>query len=397
MVFFDHFLMDLNFCPPQPIYPGMSTISRLVGAWSKDARDEPAQPGGTEANLDGALDTVSGMLRTMGAESFAINDEVDTIDFEALCAAFARHVENGAAVPAWEIPQDPAGRRAWNRIRRFFTDRRKAETRFVTERLHDYRGIVEDLVSGLRNVVQRDQKTEDTICQRLEFVQEAVEAGDLARIRDSVAETVRKVEETFAEQKQEYEQRLNELNERMASLRQDLVDAREEMQRDSLTDAFNRGAFDKAIQRNVNMHHVLQQPITLLLIDVDHFKSVNDKFGHAAGDEVLRKLGDCLARSFIRKSDFVARFGGDEFAVILPDTRAAHAARLVESFLRRAEAIRLNSGPDEVLVTCSVGYTEVSDEDTVEALVARADEALYKAKSAGRNRAEFLEFSGAER
>ncbi len=374
----------------------MSTISRLVGALSKDARDEQAQPDGAEANLDGALDTVSGMLRVMGAESFTIDDEIDTIDFEALCAAFARHVENGSAVPAWEVPQDPAGRRAWNRVRRFFTDRRKAETRFVTERLHDYRGIVEDLVSGLRNVVQRDKQTEDTICERLELVQEAVDAGDLARIRDSVADTVRKVEETFAEQKREYEDRLAELNERMASLRQDLVDAREEMQRDSLTDAFNRGAFDQAIQRNVNMHHVLQQPITVLLIDIDHFKAVNDKFGHAAGDEALRKLGDCLARSFIRKSDFVARYGGDEFAVILPDTSATHAGKLIESFLRRAEAIRLNSGPDEALVTCSVGYTEVADDDTVEALLARTDEALYKAKSAGRNRAEFLGFGDIE-
>lgn len=374
----------------------MSTISRLVGALSRDARDEDERPTGAEDNFDGALDTVSGMLRVMGSESFPIDDEIDTIDFEALCGAFARHVANGSAVPAWEIPQDPAGRRAWNRVRRFFTDRRKAEARFVTERLHDYRGIVEELVSGLRNVVQRDKQTEDTICERLEIVQQAVDAGDLSRIRDSLAETVQSVEETFAEQKREYEERLAELNDRMASLRQDLVDAREEMQRDSLTDAFNRGAFDKAIQRNVNMHHVLQQPITLLLIDVDHFKGVNDRYGHAAGDEVLRKLGDCMARSFIRKSDFVARYGGDEFAVILPDTRATHAAKLIESLLRRAEAIRLASGPDEVLVTCSVGYTEVSDEDTVETLLARADEALYKAKSAGRNCAEFVESGGIE-
>ena len=379
-----------------PIYSDMSTISRLVGALSKDARDDELRPTGAEANLDGALDTVSAMLRVMGSESFAIEAEIDTIDFQALCAAFARHVENGSAVPEWEVPQDPAGRRAWNRVRRFFVDRRKAENRFVSERLHDYRGIVEDLVSGLRNVVQRDKLTEDTICQRLEFVQEAVDAGDLARIRDSVAETVQKVEETFAEQKREYEERLAELNERMASLRQDLVDAREEMQRDSLTDAFNRGAFDKAIQRNLNMHHVLQQPVTLLLIDIDHFKNVNDRFGHAAGDEALRKLGDCLARSFIRKSDFVARYGGDEFAVILPDTRAIHAGKLIESLLRRAEAIRLGSGPDEALVTCSIGYTELSDDDTVTSLLARADKALYRAKSAGRNRAEFLELGDIE-
>ncbi len=374
----------------------MSTISRLVGALSRDSRDDEEQPNPEEANLDGALDTVSGMLRVMGVEAFAIDDEVDTIDFQALCQAFARHVENGSAVPEWEVPQDPAGRRAWNRVRRFFTDRRKAESRFVTERLHDYRDIVEELVGGLRGVVQRDKQTEDTICKRLEIVQEAVEAGDLNRVRDSLADTVREVEETFAEQKREYEERLQELNERMASLRQDLVDAREEMQRDSLTDAYNRGAFDQAIQRSLNMQHVLQQPVTLLLIDLDNFKNVNDMYGHTAGDEALRKLGDCLARSFIRKSDFVARYGGDEFAVILHDTHATHAEKLIDSLLRRAEDIRLSSVPDESLVTCSVGYTELDDADTVESLLQRADEALYAAKSAGRNRAEFLAISDLE-
>ena len=368
----------------------MSKISRLVGVLSKDTRDGQMQPTVGAANLDGALDTLSSMLRVMGAEAFALDGEDDTVDFQALCAEFARHVENGSAVPSWDVPQDAAGRRAWNRVRRFFNDRRKAESRYVGERLRDYRDIVEELVSGLRNVVQRDKQTEDTICQRLEGVQQAVEDGNLERIRDTLADTIREVEETFAEQKHAYEERLAELNERMANLRQDLVDAREEMQRDSLTNAFNRGAFDQAIQRNLNMHLVLQQPVTLLLIDVDRFKHVNDRFGHAAGDEALRRLGDCLARSFIRKSDFVARYGGDEFAVILPDTRATHAGKLVDSFLRRAAEIRLTAGPDEPLVACSVGYTELDDSDTVATVIERADKALYAAKSGGRNRAEFL-------
>jgi len=370
----------------------MNKISRLVGARSKDAPDNGERPNAEDANLDGALDTVGSMLRIMGSESFPLEDEHDPYEFAQQCQAFARHVENGSAVPTWDVPQQPAGRRAWNRVRQFFTDRRKAESHFVVGRLRDYRGIVEDLVSGLRSVAQRDKTTEDSICQRLEFVQEAVESGDLDKIRDSLAETVREVEETFAEQKRQYEERLEELNDRMANLRQDLVDAREEMQRDSLTDAFNRGAFDQAIQRNLNMHHVLQQPITLLLIDVDNFKQVNDSYGHAAGDEALRALGDCLARSFIRKSDFVARYGGDEFAVILPDTRAENAGRPIDNFLQRAADVRLSSVPDEVVVACSVGYTELHDDDTVETLLKRADKALYMAKSAGRNRGKFLSF-----
>ena len=76
------------------MYLGMSTISRLVGAFSKDERGDRSQPAGSSANLDGALDTVSSMLRVMGSEAFALEDELDTLDFQALCAEFARHVEN---------------------------------------------------------------------------------------------------------------------------------------------------------------------------------------------------------------------------------------------------------------------------------------------------------------
>ncbi len=370
-----------------PIHCCMDLVSKIIKPGSGEPGKRHTR---VEAIADGALDTLSSVIRVMGDESFAIEKDLDPAVFPAMCMEFARHVENGAAVPSFDIPQSEDGKRDWARVRRFFADRRHAEKSFVTERLQDYRSLVDDLVSGLRDIGQRDATTENSVRESLQSIEDAVRSGRLPDIKKALTKTVRRVNETFAEQKRDYEKQLKELNDRMSSMRQDLVAAREEMKRDSLTDAYNRGAFDAAIEQSLNMHFILQQPVTLVLVDLDDFKQVNDTFGHATGDEVLRAVGDCLARSFIRKNDFVARYGGDEFAVILSDTPARHAGRLIERFLNYARDIRVPSAPDQQLVSCSAGYTEINTGDTVEALIKRADRALYDAKSAGRDRSAYL-------
>lgn len=313
-----------------------------------------------------------------------------------MCDEFARHVENGAAVPSVDIPQSADGSREWGHVRRFFADRRSAEKAFVTERLHNYRGLVDDMVSGLRKIGARDNDTEATVKRSLHDIEDAVSTGVLPQIRKALNETIVQVSDTFAQQKKEYEGQLQELNERMSSLRQDLVAAHEEMKRDPLTDAYNRGGFDAAIFQSLNLHFILHQPVTLIMIDLDNFKSVNDTYGHAAGDEVLRAVGECLARSFIRKGDLVARYGGDEFAVILNDTSAEHSHKLVERFLQHMADVRIPYASEDTSVSCSAGYTEIHTSDSVEKLVTRADRALYQAKKEGRNRSVYLPYTEEE-
>ncbi len=372
----------------------MSLVAKIMGSGNGEAgkarKNGKNGAASGESIADGAIDTLSNVLQVMGRESFPLENDIDESVFPEMCTEFAAHVENGAGVPSFDIPASADGTREWAHVRRFFSDRRTAERTFVTERLNDYRGVVEDLVSGLRNIGERDQNTELSVRRNLNRIEDAVGTGVLPEIRKALTQTITKVSETFEEQRRAYEKELAELNNRMSNLRQDLVAAHEEMKRDALTDAYNRGAFDTAISQSLNMHFILNQSVTLLLIDIDKFKHINDTFGHAAGDEVLRGIGETLARSFIRKSDIVARYGGDEFAVILNDTTAKNSENIVERFLTAVRNVTVPYAPEETQVTCSIGYTEVHADDTVESLINRADKALYMAKKNGRNQAAHL-------
>lgn len=353
----------------------------------RDASDDDSDRADEIAN--GAIDTLSSVIRCMGDESFPLDTDRDPDHFPRECADFVRHIENGEAVPSRNIERSVDGRREWPQVRNFFHERRRAERSFVAERIGNYREVVSDLLFGLRRIGERDQATQKRVATSLAAVETAVDSGDLARIRDVVKKTVETVTETFVEQQQAYERQLGELNDRMACLREDLVAAREEMKRDSLTDAFNRGAFDAAIEQTLNTRFALQQPVTLAMIDLDKFKEINDRFGHSCGDQVLRAMGECLARAFIRKSDFVARFGGDEFTVIMNETSAAHAAAVIERFVDAVRRQPVETSAGELMLTCSVGYTELGDGDTPESAVNRADQALYAVKARGGNGAEY--------
>ena len=151
---------------------------------------------------------------------------------------------------------------------------------------------------------------------------------------------------------------------------------------DVLTRLVNRRGFDEALDRFLRGHRESDRAFSLLMVDLDHFKHFNDDFGHLAGDEALRITGELLA-SVLRPQDIAARFGGEEFAVLLPDTGALGARRAAQRLL---EAFRTRAWPHRP-VTVSIGIACVHPGDTAEMLVGRADDALYAAKSAGRDRA----------
>lgn len=153
---------------------------------------------------------------------------------------------------------------------------------------------------------------------------------------------------------------------------------------DWLTELPNRREFETATRRMLAIGERSGQPVSLLLIDVDHFKSVNDNYGHAAGDRVLQALAQVL-RQQLRATDVVARIGGEEFALTAPATSASGALTLAELLRQRLKhaAIRATSKAPEVTVTIGIAQSEAGDDPST--LLRRADRRLYEGKAAGRN------------
>jgi diguanylate cyclase (GGDEF)-like protein len=155
---------------------------------------------------------------------------------------------------------------------------------------------------------------------------------------------------------------------------------------DGLTGALNRSAFMAAGQREMELAQQLGHPLVVLMFDVDHFKTVNDRYGHAGGDLALQHLVATL-RSGIRDDDVLGRLGGEEFAVVLIADSPNVAEEIAERLRSRVEATRLAFGESVIEMTISVGlaFGQATDR-TIEHVIARADTALYQAKEGGRNR-----------
>lgn len=155
--------------------------------------------------------------------------------------------------------------------------------------------------------------------------------------------------------------------------------------RDGLTGAYNRTAFDATVTREIGLAHRHQTPMSLVVLDIDHFKSVNDTHGHRAGDAVLAAFASAV-QECIRDTDWLFRYGGEEFVVALTSTTPAGALRVAERIREHIAAIAVPVGDVLLRVTASIGLAHLNAKDTAASLFQRADLALYEAKAQGRNR-----------
>jgi diguanylate cyclase (GGDEF)-like protein len=157
---------------------------------------------------------------------------------------------------------------------------------------------------------------------------------------------------------------------------------------DPLSGCFNRRGLNQLAEREVSRAIRQKKEIAVLAIDLDHFKRINDEFGHLTGDEVIREVGDLLRRT-ARDADVVARFGGEEFTILAPDSSEEGAVILAERVMEAFRSYKFRSLPPEVRITTSVGVAAdfARDDEIAKTLLARADEALYVAKHNGRDRA----------
>nr|WP_275444183.1 GGDEF domain-containing protein [Pseudoalteromonas sp. MM17-2] len=154
---------------------------------------------------------------------------------------------------------------------------------------------------------------------------------------------------------------------------------------DGLTKLPNRIAFDERMDLELKHFKRHQTPLCLVVIDVDHFKSINDNYGHSAGDKTLQVLATAMKKS-IRSTDFIARFGGEEFVMLMPNVSINNVVRPLEKLRHTIRSIPFKFKNEQVQITVSIGVTQINADDTALSAFDRADKALYEAKNAGRDR-----------
>jgi diguanylate cyclase len=229
-------------------------------------------------------------------------------------------------------------------------------------------------------------------------MQEAADLDDLKQMLENHLEgligTMDRHQKQREEREQEVATRLQGLAERVAHMEQEAQGYREhlEVQRqkalvDPLTGLPNRAAWGERLEHEICQRQQHGNTLLLAMLDLDHFKRINDNYGHLAGDKVLKIIASVL-RKRLRGTDFVARFGGEEFVLLMPSTAPAAGLKMLEVLRASIEACPFHFKGEPVTITLSSGMTAFRAGEHSDQALKRADQALYRAKSAGRNRVE---------
>ncbi len=168
-------------------------------------------------------------------------------------------------------------------------------------------------------------------------------------------------------------------------LKDDLAEQRLRAQTDPLTGLPNRYSYNERLTQEYNRWRRYRNSLTLVIGDIDLFKNVNDQHGHSFGDQVLKNIAEFLSAG-IRESDFIARFGGEEFVILLPETHIVDATRAMNKLRQGISKLPINNNGETVPISMSFGLSEFENHDTAKDVFVRADKALYRAKEKGRNR-----------
>ena len=357
----------------------------------------------------GAIETLAAVFRAVPAIP-VIAEPAQAAEVYRDHEAWSRHLLTGTPAPGTTDAGN--GRVQWAQAQVFFRERRQAEQLVVQRREREYGALAQDLLAALRAVSHGSGQAQEAVQLTLDRVQTLLASNSVDQLRaefagmaghlcqlmgqlrgefDSQLHDLRARVQAAEQAREQVESEVRELGQHLADMRAALDDARQRMQLDSLTGLFNRGAFDQAIDRYVEIAQAGGHSLALLLVDLDHFKRINDTRGHAVGDSVLRAVSDLLSRTFLRADDFVARYGGEEFAVLLFIDEPAQVDRLVGGLRQRLRQLQVADLGTETVLSCSGGCALLRRDEAGDELLRRADAALYAAKDAGRDCLKFAQ------
>lgn len=271
----------------------------------------------------------------------------------------------------------------------------------LNQRLSQFQGNLEEAQSSYIDSLEEGRTLEGAIRGEVEVLHDDVrEADDLNSLKANVEAKLSALLSKVDQARELREKRDDQVSERLKTMveriqvmeveaqtfRTHLEEQRQQAMIDSLTGLANRAGLQKRMDEEYERWQRYGGQLLLVVLDVDHFKSINDRFGHLAGDKVLRLISMQLSRR-LRKTDYIGRFGGEEFVVLMPGTSLEQGAIALEELRAGIEASPFHFKNEPVPVTISIGYTQFSHGDTLDSVFERADQAMYRAKDQGRNRA----------
>ncbi|MBF0119884.1 MAG: diguanylate cyclase [Desulfobacterales bacterium] len=252
-----------------------------------------------------------------------------------------------------------------------------------------------------RDTFSSNNDFNSTIHEQMEELKTSVNfSKTLAELKTSmvsrlaiIEEAIKKKRDEDVTRKNDSEKQLHILEEEVKLMRSEIAKSHEkikalegEILTDPLTAIYNRRAYDRHLKEEFQRYLRYNNVFSLLIYDIDHFKKINDKYGHAVGDTCIKEIIASI-KPVLRKSDFFARFGGEEFVIILPETKIEDAFLVAEKIRITAEQIQFFHKAEEFKITISIGVSQIEPSDqSCESLFIRADKALYDAKNTGRNK-----------
>lgn len=241
---------------------------------------------------------------------------------------------------------------------------------------------LEEEIQEQTSHIETQAKTATDLNQLKSMVQQRVDA--IRNHMDEFQTQEQQLLKAAEEKMEQLVQRLNEVEEETDHLRQKVSEHSLQALNDTLTGVPNRHAYEERLQQEFARWKRYHQPLSIMVVDIDKFKHINDNFGHRAGDKALKIIAGQLQK-MTRETDMIARYGGDEFVLLLPETDTKGAMAIAEKLRDGVERCAFHFRDKKVTITVSCGISEYRKDDTPEDAFERADQALYKSKHKGRN------------
>jgi diguanylate cyclase (GGDEF)-like protein len=272
------------------------------------------------------------------------------------------------------------------KTRQFVNSHRVDEFTHFQHSFEDFKNIIWDFADQLKDELKDQKKLDSHVDAQLKSLRDAVESNSIDTLRKKSKDFIQSYMDVQNKKELNKEKRIISIKKNLNHFKKRLTEAETSLNVDFLTQAYNRKYFEEQTRSFIKFNELTESNACLMVMDIDFFKKINDQFGHDIGDFVLKECVRVLKQIFIRENDVLARMGGEEFAVFLPDYKVELAIKKAEEVLDTVRKQIFVQAQNQIRFTLSIGISELRKEDTLDTWYKRADLALYEAKNSGRNK-----------